>query len=305
MFGFSIFVVITPSYSVTPQTWTTGTSMPTARTEVAGSVLDGKIYVIGGYDESGKTTDVVELYDPQTDRWSRVSSLPQPTDHAAAATYDGKLFVVGGYIIVEGQRTPTNKSFIYDPSVDKWKEIKSMPTSRGALTANFINDILYVIGGQDSSRKTMGTNEAYDPKTDIWTEKQPMPTKRHHIASAVLDGKLYVVGGRQTDNSPDLNMGTNEAYDPRLDKWTSLESMPTKRSGLTAVTHDSNDLYVFGGEHPFNDGKPLRTFDDTEIYHPKTDTWTSGSSLPTARHGLTSGEVNGTIYVRVVGQNQD
>ena len=64
MFGFSIFVVITPWYSVTPQTWTTGTSMPTARTEVAGSVLDGKIYVIGGYDESGKTTDVVEVYDP-------------------------------------------------------------------------------------------------------------------------------------------------------------------------------------------------------------------------------------------------
>jgi N-acetylneuraminic acid mutarotase len=297
MFGFSIFVVITPSYSVTPQTWTTGTSMPTARTEVAGSVLDGKIYVIGGYDESGKTTDVVEVYDPQTDRWSRVSSLPQPTDHAAAATYNGKLFVVGGYIIVEGQRTPTNKSFIYDPSVDKWKEIKSMPTSRGALTANFINDILYVIGGQDSSRKTMSTNEAYDPKTDIWTEKQPMPTKRHHLASAVLDGKLYVIGGRQTDKSPDLNIGTNEAYDPRLDKWTSLESMPTKRSGLTAVTYGSNDLYVFGGEHPFNDGKPLRTFDDTEIYHPKTDTWTSGSSLPTARHGLTAGEVNGTIYV--------
>ena len=84
-----------------------------------------------------------------TDRWSRVSSLPQPTDHAAAPTYNGKLFVVGGYIIVEGQRTPTNKSFVYNPSVDKWKEIKSMPTSRGALTANFINDILYVIGGQD------------------------------------------------------------------------------------------------------------------------------------------------------------
>ena len=46
--------------------------MPTARTEVAGSVLDGKIYVIGGYDESGKTTDVVvKSYDPQTDRWSQ------------------------------------------------------------------------------------------------------------------------------------------------------------------------------------------------------------------------------------------
>lgn len=47
--------------------------------------------------------------------------------------------------------------------------------------------------------------------------------------------------------------------------------MPTKRGGLTAATHGSNDVYVFGGEHPFNDGKPLRTFDGKEIYHPKTD----------------------------------
>lgn len=270
--------------------------MPTARTEVAGAVLDGKIYVIGGYDESGKTTDVVEVYDPQTDRWSRGSSLPERVDHAAATAYNNKLFVVGGYIAVEGQRTPTNKSFIYDPSKDKWQEIKSMPTSRGALTANFINDVLYAIGGQDLSRKTVNTNEAYDPKSDTWIERQPMPTKRHHLASAVVGGKLYVIGGRQTDKSPDLNIGTNEVYDPKLDKWTSLESMPTKRSGLTAASL-SNDVYVFGGEHPFNDGEPLKTFDDTEIYDPNTDTWTSGSPLPTARHGLTAGQLNGTIYV--------
>ena len=270
--------------------------MPTARTEVAGAVLGEKIYVIGGYDESGKTTGIVEVYDPHTDMWSRISSLPVPEDHAAAAAYGGKLFVVGGYITVGGQRTSTNNSFVYDPSTDKWEKIKSIPTPRGALTANFINGILYVIGGQDASRKTVSANEAYDTKTGTWTEKRPMPTIRHHLASAVIDGKLFVIGGRQTDKSPDKNIGTNEAYDPALDKWTSLAPMPTKRSGLTAASL-SNDVYVFGGEHPFDDGKPLKTFDDTEIYNPKTDTWTSGVPLPTARHGLIAGEVNGTIYV--------
>ena len=57
--------------------------MPTARTEVAGAVLDQKIYIVGGYDESGKTTNIVEVYDPRSDRWDRVSSLPEPVDHAA------------------------------------------------------------------------------------------------------------------------------------------------------------------------------------------------------------------------------
>jgi N-acetylneuraminic acid mutarotase len=206
------------------------------------------------------------------------------------------LYIVGGYVEVEGQRTPTDKSFVYDPSTDIWQEIKAMPTSRGALAANFINDILYVVGGQDSSRNTVNTNEAYDPKSETWIERQPMPTSRHHLTSAVVDGKLYVIGGRQTDKSPDVNIGTNEVYDPRLDKWTSLESMPTKRSGLAAASL-GNNVFVFGGELPFKDGEPLRTFDNTEIYHPTTDTWTSGSPLPTARHGLAAAEVNGTIYV--------
>ncbi|HEX9317573.1 MAG TPA: kelch repeat-containing protein [Nitrososphaeraceae archaeon] len=271
--------------------------MPTARTEVVGAVLDGKIYVVGGYDETGETTDAVQVYDPRIDKWDKVPSLPEPVDHAAASAHDSKLFVVGGYVTDKGQRTPTSKSYVYEPSTEKWHEIKSMPTPRGAATANFINNTLYVIGGQDSSRKTVNTNEAYDPKTDTWTEKQPMPTERHHIASAVVDGKLYVIGGRQTDKSPGLNIGTNEAYDPLFDKWTTLESMPTKRSGIAAATLDNNAIYVFGGEHPFNDGASLRTFNNTEIYHPKTDTWTIGSPLSTARHGLMAVEFNESIYV--------
>jgi N-acetylneuraminic acid mutarotase len=269
--------------------------MPTARTEVAGAVLDEKIYIVGGYDESGKTTNIVEVYDPRSDKWDRVSSLPEPVDHAAAASYGGKLFVVGGYTIVEGERIPTNKLFIYDPLTDGWKEMQPMSTSRGGIIANIINGILYVIGGQDSSRKTVNINEAYDPKTDSWKERQAMPTSRHHIASSVVDGKVYVFGGRQTDKSPDINIDTNEAYDPQLDKWTSLKSMPTKRSGLSA-TSIGNEIYVFGGEHPFKNDEPLKTFDNTEIYNPKTDTWTLGPPLPTARHGLAAVQVNGTIY---------
>ena len=57
--------------------------MPTARLEVGGAVLNGKIYVIGGYNENGVRTDVVQPYDPQTDRWSKASPLIEPVDHSA------------------------------------------------------------------------------------------------------------------------------------------------------------------------------------------------------------------------------
>jgi len=289
--GFLISIA-TPSYSIAAQTWTTGVSMPTARTEVAGGVLDGKIYIVGGFDESDKRTNLVEAYDPKAERWSRASSLAEPLDHTVVASQDGKLYVVGGYTGVA--RTPSAKLLVYDPSTDKWQELKSMPTPRGALTAGFIDGILYAVGGE-SSGKTLNTNEAYDPKTDKWTERQPMLTNRHHLTSSVNDGKLYAIGGRNTEKSPSVNIDKNEVYDPRLDKWTSLESMPTKRSGLSATSVD-HEIYVFGGEYPF-DNEPKRTFNNTEIYHVKTDSWISGPALPTARHGLAAVTINGTIYV--------
>ena len=283
--------------SATSQTsWTIGASMPTARTEVAGAVLDGKIYVIGGFVEGGKATNIVEVYDPQTDRWDRTSPLPIPLEHTAVSTYNGNLFVVGGYTNIDGERTPTDKLFSYDPSTDEWKELESMSEARGALTAQFIDGILYAIGGEDPDFQTLKKTEAYDPTTDTWVQKEPMPTPRHHIASIEDDGKIYVIGGRQTGDAfpDDRNVDANEVYDVKSDNWISLQQMPTKRSGL-AATIINGSIYVMGGENPFSE--PSQAYDYTEIYHPNSDTWTFGSSLPTARHGHVALAVYDKIYV--------
>ena len=141
----------------------------------------------------------------------------------------------------------------------------------------------------------MNTNEAYDLKTDTWMERGSMPTNRHHLTSAVIHGKMYVIGRKGYRQKPSINIGTNEASDPKLNKWNTLESMPTSRSGLSAVSVE-DQIYVFGGEYPF-DEEPKRTFNNTEIYHPTTDTWTSGTPLPIARHGLAAAAINETIYV--------
>jgi len=88
---------------------------------------------------------------------------------------------VGGYL---DDKIPSNKSFIYDPTTDVWQEGKSMPTARAALTAQFIENILYAVGGTDDNNP-LTVNEAYDPTTDTWTSKANMPTPRQHMASGV------------------------------------------------------------------------------------------------------------------------
>ena len=275
--------------------WVKEKSLPVARSEVAGAALNGKVYIMGGFDSSGQSTTGVEVYDPIADKWGTSAPVPQPIDHAAVASYDGKLYVVGGGYLSEAL---SNKLFIYNAITNNWTEGANLPTARGALTANFINGTLYAVGGIDSSGAS-NSNQAYDPKTNTWTEKAPMPTAREHLTSAVVDNKLYAIGGRQADNgSPKVNVDRIEMYNPLNDSWTVMEQMPTKRSGIAATVSPVDDnIYVFGGENPFKDEGPVRTLDVVERYNPKNNNWTTEQTMPTARHGLAAIAIDDKIYV--------
>jgi N-acetylneuraminic acid mutarotase len=277
------------------QSWSSGKAMPTPRNEVSGAILERMIYTIGGFDIAGNTTDIVEAYDTRGDRWTTSSSLPQPLDHVAAAADGHKLYVVGGYIDENGKRKASDKLFIYDPISGKWKEGAPMPSPRGALTAGFIDGILYAVGG-DHDWESWSTNYAYDPSADNWTEKAPMPTARHHLSSAVVDSKLYAIGGRYSNTSYIANLDANEVYDPKSNTWTSLQPMPIKRSGLAAAASStvSGDIYVFGGELAFTSDK---IYDITEKYDPETNKWIAEQPMPTARHGFAVVSMDNRIYL--------
>jgi N-acetylneuraminic acid mutarotase len=127
-------------------------------------------------------------------------------------SYENKLYLVGGFI---KHRIAIPQLFIYDMLTNKWTEGEPMPTPRAGLTSEFVNGILYAIGGSSGDNTgPLNTNEAYDPKTNKWSQKAPMPTARHHITSAIVEGKLYVLGGRVTDVPSNLN--ENEMYDPKM-----------------------------------------------------------------------------------------
>ena len=289
--------IVTVSHSSQSSEWTDGKEMPTKRLEVGGVALNDKIYLIGGMDDDG-TTDLTEVYDIDSDRWTSASPLPGKRDHPGAAAYDGKIYVVGGF---NERGISTRTLFIYDPIGDKWQRGMDMPTARGALSAKFVNGILYAIGGDatqlyDSSgfynpQGVVTSNEAYDPKTDSWTIKAPMPTERDHLSSAVVDNKIFLIGGRQPlERELYKDLDTNEMYDPEKDSWTSLQPLPTKRSGLAASAIDNN-IYVLGGE------STEKTFNNNEKYDTVAQTWSRESPLPSARHGLSAVSIDDKIYV--------
>ena len=283
--------------------WTSGKNMPTARIDMASTTVGDKIYVIGGYTD--KATNIVEVYDSTKDEWSTISPLPENLDHLAAATYKNKIYVVGGFD--EGSK-PSDRLFIYDTILGKWEEGKKMPTARGALTAEFINGILYAVGGDNDPSYIAGahhpygqttTNEAYDPTTDSWTVKAPMPTARHHHAAAVVGERLYIIGGRYGLAYADINFNNsnaNEMFDPAQNKWSIMKPMPTSRSGAAAASVNGS-IYVFGGETKNYPIGSQHTFSENEKYDPLANTWISGQSMSTGKHGLSAESIDHKIFV--------
>ncbi|HEX5185501.1 MAG TPA: hypothetical protein VFV86_01310 [Nitrososphaeraceae archaeon] len=111
-----------------------------------------------------------------------------------------------------------------------------------------MDKMLYAVGGEGKNR-IMNINEAYNSNTNEWIIKSSMPTLRHHAAApATVDGKLYVIGGKIEGTLPITNVNVTEMYDPEMDKWTVLNPIPAKISGIIAASIN-NTIYVFRGRY--------------------------------------------------------
>lgn len=297
-----LFLIALPvsSESVKPEpdqgTWRTAAPMPTKRIEVAAAALDGKVYVVGGFEKPSlgnmlnfAITPSVEMYDPATDRWTSKRPLPVGLHHVGIGVVGGRLYIIGGYS-KSGLSVwnPVATVYAYDPTTDTWTERAPMPTVRGALSVAEHNGKLYAIGGYD--RKVNNAQvEVYDPARNVWTTGASLPTPRDHLATATVAGKIYAIGGR-TDGDYSRNLAVTERYDPMTDRWIRVADLPTARSGITASVV-GGWIYVFGGEGATG------TFSENEAYDPVHDTWQRMAPMPTARHGLGSAVEHGRIYV--------
>ncbi len=77
--GLVTAIVLTSAGSARAATWTQKADMPTARNWLSTSVVDGKVYAIGGLTVYGGTDlATVEVYDPVTDTWTPKADMPTP-----------------------------------------------------------------------------------------------------------------------------------------------------------------------------------------------------------------------------------
>ncbi len=159
-------------YDPLTERWERGADMPTKRGWLNVAVVDGKIYVLGGYIllEHGLGLDVdrfsrrIEEYNPKTNSWRRLPDLPMFKYAFSSVVVDDEIYTIGGYDL-DNRDAYLDLVEVYHPRANRWRPSLPMLTPKMTVAA-VANGTIYLLGGSGDGPK--GRNhfspvvEAYD-----------------------------------------------------------------------------------------------------------------------------------------------
>jgi DNA-binding CsgD family transcriptional regulator len=233
---------VVEEYDTSANSWRGRNPKPIPVNNIGAAVIGGRIYVPGGYAETGEVIAALEIYDPVTDSWDRGASLPLPLCAYTIAVVDEKLYLFGGWDGFDYLAS----TYEYDPSADLWLEKTPMPSARGFSGAGVIEGKVYVVGGYDG-REEFSTVEEYDPAMDDgthnpWTAKSTMTMRRGGLGVAAIAGSLYAIGGGWHGY-----LAYNEKYDATADEWSVIETPVFGQWRNLGVVATDTEVYAMGG----------------------------------------------------------
>jgi N-acetylneuraminic acid mutarotase len=212
--------------------WSSLPNMPTARWRSCAVLLNGKVYVMGGYN--GGVVNAFEIYDTLTNTWSQgdTASFGARSDFAAELI-NGKIYVVGG-------QGDTVSPQVFDPESNTW----STPVTTGkyferqGLSAAVIDGEIYAFGGDDGGLYS-NTFDVFNPATNTWTTPatSDTPISRAGGCATLYNGKVYIMGGRDDWGQLD----TNSVFTPALSGVTethppsTISLFPDPTDGLVTI----------------------------------------------------------------------
>ncbi|MGH0141760.1 UNVERIFIED_CONTAM: hypothetical protein FKN15_065255, partial [Acipenser sinensis] len=195
-----------------------------------------------------------------------------------------QIYAVGG----RGERGILFSAECYNPTEDKWRYIKALPSPLSSHAGTVHQNELYVCGGS-SGEVFSGSVFRYTPELDEWTTLPPLrhPRGFHNMTS--VGDKIYVMGGVLLTSADGQrraysDVKVTECYCPLSDQWTELSPLPVGHSqhGAAAL---GNKIYIMGG-FSWEEERFLNT---VHVYSCETDTWSTGPELPRPLVGLSSG----------------
>ena len=246
-----------------PKTGTFGPtgSMMSARYQHTATLLaDGRVLIVGGWENSGEPLASAELYDPKTASFGPTGSMTGARhSHTATLLSDGRVLIVGG---VGSKGSNLSTAELYDPTTSTFSPTGSMVAAWNSPTATLLSDGRVLVAGGDRQNGYVNdpSAELYDPKTGAFTLTGSMTTHRISSTATLLsDGRVLIAGGVSYGQPA----SSAELYDPVTGVFTATGSMTTPRYNSTATLLPDGRVLMAGGE-----GKDLNLVRSAELFQP-------------------------------------
>jgi N-acetylneuraminic acid mutarotase len=204
-------------YNPSTQAWSAIASMANAREAPSAQFIGGKLYVVGGWDNSGNPVGQVEIYDPGTNTWSTGASEPTALAGSSSTTFNGKMYVIGG---CDAFNCGYNTVQIYDPATNSWSSGATYPTLIAWGSCGTLASSIYCAGGTTGNNSDTSAAYAYSPSANSWSQIASLPIDLWASGYVASNGKLLVSGGVTNGFNTVTNQGFS--YDPGSNSWTAL-----------------------------------------------------------------------------------
>lgn len=196
------------------QAWTSGDAsvvgrLPQDRSDLSAVSTGGTIYVVGGFDGTTMTPDVLATTDGVTFR--TFSRLVIGVRYAATAALDGALWIIGGVTSTsEGGTDEIDAIQRVDLRTGATSIVGHMPEAIGHATAVVLGGSLFVLGGRVAGSPSaaiwrIDTADASGTPTATAVPAGHLPQALSDAGSVVVGNRGYVVGGEVTGPADPLD----------------------------------------------------------------------------------------------------
>lgn len=211
-------------------------------------------------------------------------------DTNVSRQYPGLVHLPGNRILAVTGHPLGGKSIdsaeIYDISKNIWVPTDSLAVPRNGVQPGgliMLPNGKVLIAGSGSGSRSVHEAELFDPESETWSTTGSMSVPRCvHTSTQLDDGRVLVVGG--IDWTTNEVHPTAEIYDFVTGMWVTAGTMQNPRWNHRAIKLSDGKVLVIGGASTASSEEGILA--STELFDPKTGTWSATSPMRRARRSL-------------------
>lgn len=255
-------------------TWTpmSSSGAPSPRDGFQEVWLGDRMWLYGGYDQSGQYPTNVYYYYPATDQWTSLAPANGPgrINRFSAVWTGTEILVFGGGASGVWQSTGAR----YNPAIDTWRSMAPNPqaSGRGDHYAQWTGSEMIIAGGNNTASETTGVTYAarYNPVLDNWTPMPPMPFPSTEGECVWTGTELIILSGYSAGAYyARYNLASNTWSGP----FSTAPFFPIGRTDCCTVW-TGKEMLIVGG---YSGSAELQ---DAARFNPTTGVWTKVPDVP-------------------------